>query len=434
MPESIQRLVFITLIACSACTDPSLVGTDLFTEEAFELEAIDTVTIRANTVLIDSINTYQPDRLLLGFHRDELLGEALAAPFFELGLDTWNNGRPEKNTTAFDSLTLVLEYDGYAAFDTTLWQTISVHQLREQLELSDGYALYNNSAFLYRETPLGSVRFRPSPGGTGELEIRLADDFGQDLFEKIRDADAALDSETEFKSYFPGLVLRPDTTQNAAVLGFSNTPQMRLYYRDLSDLSSEQLTITFSCDPSIDEITFNYIQGDRGQTMLNPLTSGHQTQLDSRLSGDMAALQAGTGIQTRITLPYMLSLVENKPEVLIADAQLKIRPILAEASEQFDLPQTLEVYWAGEDLVPVAQNPYPAYLTTDPEFGREVYYQIDVRDFAEQLLKNTIDDDMGLLLTTREEAYDISMDKIIMGNDQHASAPMELLITLLALK
>ncbi|MCB0630526.1 MAG: DUF4270 family protein [Saprospiraceae bacterium] len=429
----VQLSVGITLIV-SACTDPSFVGTDLFTDESFELEVIDTVSLRVSTILIDSIDTYKPDRLLLGFHRDKLLGKALAAPFFEVGLDTWNNGRPEKSTTAFDSLTLVLTYDGYSAFDTSLWQTISVHRLREDMEVIDDYSLYNNSSFSYREISLGTLRFRPRPGSEGEIEIRLSDQLGLDLFEKIRDADAIMESDAEFRSYFKGLVVLPDTTQNAAVLGFATTPQLRLYYRDLTDLTADPLTITFSCDPSGEDILFNRIQGDRSGTLLSPLASGQYTQLNSRNSGNLAGLQGGTGLQARIDLPYIRSLLESSPDALIADAQLKIRPVLDDASEQFELPQTLEVYWVDEDNAATAQNTYPAYLYTDPEFGRDIYYLIDIRDFVELQFKSAENTDMGLLLTFREEAYDVSMDKIKMGNDQHASAPMELLITLLSLK
>ena len=432
--RSASVLSAIMALALGACTPPSVTGTDLFTEEAFKLEVIDTVSLRIATVLLDSIDTYKPNRLLLGFHEEELLGKALAAPFFEVGLDTWNYGRPEKEITAFDSLTLVLTYDGYSAFDTTLLQTISVHRLREPMEPLENNLLYNNSFFSYRETDLGSLQFRPRPGSLGEIEVRLSDDFGLELFEKIRDADPALENETAFKSYFAGMVVLPDSSQNAAVLGFTNTPQLRLYYRETSEIPAIRRTITFSCNPTDDDEQFNHIQGDRRNTLFSSLETGRLTKVDSRHTGQVAALQGGTGILTRIEIPYLRSLLELGGDFVIADAQLKIRPILDRAADQFDLPATLEVYWADEDDLISGQNLTPAYLYTDPEFGRDIYYEINIQDFVEQLLSSQIDEQMALLLSFREEAYSTSLNHIVMGNDQHPSKPMELLITLLDLK
>lgn len=432
--KSWLRLTAVFALTVSACTPPSAIGTDLFTEEAFSLAVIDTVSLQVSTVLIDSIDTYKPDRLLLGFHQDELLGKALAAPYFEVGLDVWNDGRPEKNTAVFDSLTLVLTYDGYSAFDTTQSQFIYVHRLRQSMETVDDAALYNNSSFAYREVPLGQLQFRPRPGSLDELEIRLSDDLGLDLFEKIRDSDASMENDTEFKSYFAGLVVRPDTSQNGAVLGFANTPQLRLYYRDHSTIPAAERTITFSCNPSDDDEVFNHIQGDRTHTFFAPLQPGVLNQLDCTSSGEVTALQGGTGILARIELPYLRTLLELEESFIVADAQLKIRPILERLSEQFLLPETLEVFWVDEDNGVVLQNTYPAYLYTDPEFGLEVYYQINIQDFIEYQLDSDSNEQLALMLSFRDEDYDTSLNKVKMGSDQHPTHPMELLITLLDLK
>lgn len=428
------QLAMITILLGAACTPPSVVGTDLFTEEAFVLDLIDTVTLRVSTVLIDSIDTYKPDRLLLGFHQDELLGKALAAPFFELGLDLWNGGRPDKNTTAYDSLTLVLEYDGYSAFDTNQVQTLFVHLLEESMALTDDNALYNNSSFTYETYPLGIREFRPRPGSLSELEIRLSDVLGQDLFEKIRESDTAMESDAEFKSYFPGLVVLPDTTQNGAVLGFANSPELRLYYRDVSVFPTEQHTITFSSDPTADDELFNHIQGDRTNTLFASLQANRLNELDSEASGSVTALQGGTGILAKIEMPFLQDLLELNESFIIANAQLQIRPILERASDQFLLPETLEVYWVNEDHVVQVQNTTPAYRYTDPEFGRDIFYQINVQDFIEQQLKSSTAERMALMLSFREEDYDTSMDIIKIGSDQHPEAPMELQITILDLK
>lgn len=428
------QLAMIPILLGTACTPPSVVGTDLFTEEAFVLDVIDTVTLRVSTVLVDSIDTYKPDRLLLGFHQDELLGKALAAPFFELGLDGWNEGRPDKNTTAYDSLTLVLEYDGYSAFDTNQVQTLFVHLLEEPIEPVDDNALYNNSSFAYEERPLGTLEFRPRPGSLGELEIRLSDGLGQDLFEKIRESDNVMESDAAFKSYFPGLVVLPDTTQNGAVLGFANSPQLRLYYRNISAFPAEQFSITFSSDPATDDELFNQIQGDRTYTLFAPLRTGRLNELSSKATGGVTALQGGTGILAKIEMPFLQDLLELNESFIVANAQLKIRPILERASDQFLLPETLEVYWVNEDHVVQVQNTTPAYRYTDPEFGRDIFYQINVQDFVEQQLKSQTTERMALMLSFREEDYDTSMNIIKMGSDQHPEAPMELRITILDLK
>lgn len=426
------RLTAAMLPFSWGCTPPSTAGADLFTDEDFTIEVIDTVQLWPATVLQDSLDTYLPDRLLLGFHQDELLGNVLAAPFFELTPDL-SEGLPEKNTTQFDSLVLVLSYDGYFAYDTTALQGISVHRLWQRIETNEDGNLYNTSSFLYRESAIGSLQFRPRPGSLGTIRVRLSDTLGQELFRKAQEADEDLETDEAFKDFFNGLTIRPDTTRNGAVIGLSANPVLELYYRDIAQLPITQRSLSFTSDGASGENLFNHIEADRSGTAWAALQSGVNT-LYGRQSQHMSYIQGGTGVYCRIELPYARSLLELNESFVVADATLILRPLLADFSSQFELPESLEIYWVDEDNVLQAQNPYPALLQHDLEFGRDVYYAVNIQAFVEQLIKDPTTVSKALLISYRDPDYNTSIHTVILGDQQHDEAPMSLKLTILDVK
>lgn len=443
MPQHIPKLEMTIILGLagalifsnSACTPPSAVGTDLFAEESFQIRVIDSVSLKVSTIMLDSVDTYKPDRLLLGFHEDELLGKVLAAPFFELAPDGWTT-QPDENTTIFDSLTLVLQYDGYSLYDTSQLQTVRVHQLLDRMELNDDGTLYNSSNFAYAPTPIGTLRFRPRPTSNGQIEIRLDEALGQEFFGQIQTGETTLSNSEDFKDYFPGLVVLPDTSTTNIFLGLQPTPQLKLYYRDLSSLPATNYEITFSYEASGLEYAFNRIVGQWENTLLAPLLNDDESanELSSRQLGNVAVVQGGTGLTTRIEFPYLKSLLDLEEEFVVVEARLKVQPIMTDYADQFELPEVLTPYWVDENNLVEAVNPLSALLHTDLEFARDVYYEVDILSFVQRELSRETLNNSALLLYFSEPDYTLSTHTILLGDDRHPTAPMELSITLLSVK
>ena len=93
---------------------------------------LDTLTIRASTVLRDSVVTSGSPYLLVGRYTDPVLGTLTARSILRLGV-AGGNFRPDP-TYQYDSLTLVLKPDAYRYGDTTKTQALfEVHRLTDPL-------------------------------------------------------------------------------------------------------------------------------------------------------------------------------------------------------------------------------------------------------------------------------------------------------------
>ena len=111
------------LIGCT--TSVSEIGANLFNNNLFSISYVDSVSLKASTVLLDSLITSNSGRLLVGHHEDEKLGPVTVKSVFQVGVSP-----PialDRRTTEYRSLKLFLKRDGYSYYDTTNTQTISVY-------------------------------------------------------------------------------------------------------------------------------------------------------------------------------------------------------------------------------------------------------------------------------------------------------------------
>ena len=97
-----------------SCTDPTLIGSELLDEDRVNIDFTDTLSIKAKTVLADSVRTYSAitsDQLsvyLYGNMKDPVMGTARSDIYLQLRPEF---SKPDFTTATIDSIILILPYD-----------------------------------------------------------------------------------------------------------------------------------------------------------------------------------------------------------------------------------------------------------------------------------------------------------------------------------
>ena len=164
-------------LAAGCNNEPNVlrIGTSDF-EKNFGVVLVDTMTVAASTVLLDSIPTSNTGTLLVGGFSDVNLGTLRAEAYVQVGmLSAW----VPTEEAHFDSLVLVAKYSGYVYGDTTRSQTFTVSRITQDFKtyalpqywvdegqysaLYEANSLYNTSTVQYAAQALGSKTVRPRP-------------------------------------------------------------------------------------------------------------------------------------------------------------------------------------------------------------------------------------------------------------------------------
>ncbi len=422
------------------------IGEDL-NPSGSKVYAVDSLTIKTSTVMVDSMVTSEQSHLLVGRFEDEKLGITKGMSFFQLGFKNQSPPNFSENDV-FDSLVLLLDYN-YFAGDTTKIQEIIVFELSEEIKLEDNEStFYNTNETGYFPNPIGSKIFRALPQKGESLEIRLNDELGIELFNMAIDGDDRIADEESFLNYFKGLALVPGENDDAAILGFTinnnegisdeeegeTSPNiiMRTFYRKEGEILENSFYDFELRD--ISKAYFN-IQGGRSQTNLSELKNGEQ-RLSSALSLNEAYLQAGTGLRIRFDLPYFENLIESLgPDAYIMDAILRIEPIKGSYSGNFDLPSQLIMYEC--DNKNNLTDPVYETATTDlqisvpnidREFNEDTYYEFRLTDYLLQQLDKEYYDGSGLLLLMPSPDFESTVERLIIGGKENSENSISLTI------
>ncbi|MEL7123225.1 MAG: DUF4270 family protein [Bacteroidota bacterium] len=409
-----------------SCELPSDIGADSFQDESFNLFPVDTISMALSTYRVDSFDTFQPGRLLVGRHEDEMFGEMVAQPYFQLSIDS--TAILEESSVVFDSMTFSFTLDGYYYFDTTQQLTISIHEVTEEMDLEDGF--FNTSRFLFQPVPLGSRSFFPRPRRNETYEIRLDDDFGRSFFQLIVDDEDEIAIDSDFLDRFKGWTLLTEQERAAVVLGLNPAScQLKVYFSDNAVLPTQERVLTYSLEEDF-RVYFNHIGTDYQQSILEIFDSTDvQTLNEYSLAGN-AFLQAGNGLSIRVAFPKLSSLLESSDDFIVSSATLRFTPIEDPYTEDNDLPDIIRTTIVDGDNEFIANNPSNAILNLDTEFGRDTYYEVDITDYFKSELYTADDIETAILFNITED--NASVDRLIL-NQSEDEAEVQLIVYLLKL-
>ena len=391
---------FICLLSCDNDSKYYEVGSG-FVDTDTNIFEVDTISLKAATIISDSLITTGTTRILIGALQDDDFGNLTAQSFFGI----YNSTFEIDNDAVFDSISLILHYDRYYYGDTTQVQTYKVHEIIEKFEPNDDDDyFYNTSSLAYSDELIGQVSFTPYPNKKDSINIPLNYSFGKNLFDKIV-ANEITDMD-DFTKELRGITIVPDETTNN-VLGFkystyeSSSTIIRLYYvlKDDDDSENNEYYIDFTVQGS--EYIFNKITSDKTNTILTSLTSSEDI-LPSTDTNNKVYLQSGTGISMRVELPTIEAINQLENNGTTLNASLKIYPDY-ESYDNIALIDSLAVYVIDsknrgiKQLTSLSGTAVYAKLNLENnEFDSNIYYNVDLTSFVEELLTSSYTLDYAL--------------------------------------
>lgn len=435
-------LMVLLFIGIAACKKDGTIGISNPGDNDMAVDVTDTFTVKSSTLLLDSLPTAGKGVLLVGRMNDPELGNVVSNSYFPIVPSNINSSSfPED--ARLDSVRLRLTYNGYYYGDTTQNQTISVRQLAEKIVykpihgyidpeeqnvFSGSSTFYNRSAFSFSSQSLGSITFKPKPKSAEHLFIPLPNELGNTLISMVKNNDEKLQSSEEFIEYFKGLALvAPQNTGNA-VIGYSDSLTLKVYYTFSGDNGlPQQGELSFIIENNV--FQFNQIVSDRNSTLLKNIGLANKSIPASQTDGK-TYIQAGIGLVTKLEFPTISYLVGddrvaiNKAELIIESPHGTDKP--------FDLPSELIVLLANQNNKPVEQYSETNSGTTmnlvkSDDVSNRSYYSYIITDYISNYNKKY--NKSSLFISLPIANLQNSVNRLVLGSQANAKAKIKLKIT-----
>lgn len=440
-----QRLLLglsLLLVAAACSSTPGNIGVGLPSADANTgAYLVDTLTIRASTVLRDSIITSGSNLLLVGRYKDPQLGTITAKSYVTMSLP---GSFTPSQAQVFDSLVLVLKPNTYRYGDTTKTQTlVDVHRLNSFAPSTQyGYAspkLTPMSSRVRAESANdpNQVIVRRARRNLTTLRVRLSSAFGQELLDagKARQ----LTSQEQLDARFPGLALLPGATDEAALVEFAATNEaaaLILYYHEPSDPATA-LNYSFGLSTGRH---FYQAEADRSVIAgLNTLTTSLQ-QIPAALTTQQTYIQGLLGLQTKIEIPYLTNLRSFGRNIIITSAVMTAQIPDNTSGTRANLapPAALALYTTNQN-----NRPIELVQSSNVVSGNTINYNAAVANLAGisqagyewsvlaycQAVINGQATNSGLLLNTTSPA---TPERVVLGGPNRANNKLQLRLYLIS--
>lgn len=397
---------------------------------------IDTVTPFLSTVVLDSFPTSGNGVLLIGRCVDPLMGPTLAQAFFQVGLPQTAQNASIPEDAVYDSLVLVAHPNNVWYGDTTKALDFSAHEMTEAADYTYASRLWSTSSFSWAPAALGSVNRSLSPS-RDSLYFKLKDSKGAEMFQKIRDKDAAFQDAESFLNYLKGITIKVNATDNGAVYSFrtDSSTVMRIHYHTTWPYF-EKHTIDFY--PTRSEYQFNQILTNRTGTPLEKKQDGQEEYYPDE-TNPVAFTQTGTGVMLKVKFPALQDIRTIGKTLQLLSAKLVLKPVEGSFDQYtFPLPKTLFVAQTnatniiGENLTDITgESTLAASPFIDDVYRLNTSYTFDVTHYIAYLLTLNNSAEMGLYMLEESPGTTTLLNRAVIGNKQNPKWITQLKLTIL---
>lgn len=322
-----------------SCDPPKEIGAELFSVEV-GLNYTDTVTVNSSTVLIDSVYTGANNSFLLGSYFHPALGYVTSDVYTQIA--NADSLKSKENSIA-DSLKMYLVYTNFQG-DLAQQQSLKIYRLKDSLSRSTNY--FTNSAVSYFPEVLTTHNFFPKPifaksinGDSVKydtLKFHLGLTLAKELMSKYANKSIS-GGGSSFRDFFKGFYIQTAETKKAALLNFSPAySKMTLHWHNPKDTVKYYLNYYFSLSNTYTQefnARFNQIKSKKVGVLTGLVKSGDK--ISSLKANNTSYVQSGTGIVTKIELPYLTKLKGNN-NIAVNKAELVFH-----GSDNLDLGQTI---------------------------------------------------------------------------------------------
>ncbi len=406
----------LLLLAAGCSSSPANIGVGLPSVDASTgAFLVDTLTIRASTVLRDSVVTSTSNYLLVGRYQDPELGAISTTSYTTLNLGS--AFLPDQSLVA-DSAVLVLVSDTYRYGDTTQTQTlVDVRELNSFLPLTSfGFAKPTLTPMTGRLANTGSLNYtqpiiqRRARRNLGSLRVRLTNGFRDRLMTSGKTGQLA--TQELLDRNYPGFALLPGASDAAALVRYSASSSdtgIILYYHDPTDAATV-LSHSFGISNGR-----HFYQVAAPQLPARVLALNSLGQLDASNNNNRTYIEGLLGLQTKIEIPYLFNLRNFGQHFVITNANMTVEVPANTLSNSLSLspPLTLTVSTTdqrnhqGNAFTSVTYNPE----VTSRDGITQAGYTWSVISYCQNVLNNNIPN-AGMLLNTSTPALP---ERVVLG-------------------
>ncbi|RYY21224.1 MAG: DUF4270 family protein [Cytophagaceae bacterium] len=439
----------LLLLAAACSSTPGNIGVGLPDANANTgAYLVDTLTIKASTVLRDSIITSSSSSLLVGRYIDPQLGTITAKSYVSFGL---NGTFAPDQTMIADSLVLLIKplTASTANPNTRYGDTTKTQTLLDVRRLTSFIAPTARGYSSPKLTPMDSrVRttssneslvavVRRARPNLPSLRIRLNPAFRDELMSSGKSR--LFTTQEQLDALYPGLALLPAATDNAALVQFdatATTNALILYYHDPIDPSTA-LNYSFSLSTGRH---FYQAEADRTTTLLSrfstPPTSSSISlgQLSSTVTAQQIYIQGLLGLQTKLEIPYLTNLRNFGKNLIITSAAMTAEiPNVANGTyTNLPPPPTLTVTTTDpnnhQGATTVASGvTYSTAVSTLAGLGQPGYTW-SVLTYCQDVLNNRIPNN-GMLVNT---AAPVLPERVVLGGPNRSANKIQLRLYLIS--
>lgn len=334
-------LIIVSISLFLSCNKkPEELGIELVEGNPLAVDFSDTTSVRAYSVIEDSVRTDQTTTTLLGSMYDPVMGKTTASVYTQVSLTTLT---PDFGVNPVcDSMVLILMYSGYYG-DTLAEQTFRVYELNEEMSYDTAYYSINNLEFDPVELANYSTAPRPTDSvliGSEKYEPQLRIPMNNIMGDKVLTAPSdVLEDNEAFINYFKGIYITADPVDapgEGAVLYFNfltSLSKILIYYHN-NDTDSLEYTISLNNAGNARFGNYNHYDYDHA----SPEFISQVIEGDSTLGSQFIYCQAMGGVKGRISFPYLMDWYENG-KIAINEAKLIFTN--HETNGVYEAPETL---------------------------------------------------------------------------------------------
>jgi len=442
--QIICSFLFIGFISvgCSNDEESTYQAGEEFIDGGNRVIYIDTLSVEASTIVLDSIETNNTGQILVGKILEQELGSVEVSSYLNFQPNNiYSNDVSEDYV--FDSLIFVLNYSGYWYGDTTLEHELFIHHLNEPLEKDDDENIYNLSSFSYQDEPIAHLAYIPKPQEAEELLLRMDDDFGKELFRMLQEESDTISNTSLFEKKYPGFVIVPGN-ETTSVIGFkcsssndseTTTALLRLYYHNpnltVDDPDDELLSFDFIVSDVSDQ--FNRFETDRSGTPLVNLVE-NTSGLTSTETSNVTYIQGGSPLLTLLKFPFIDQLLNFGENSTLLSAELRVEPVNGSFDDSNYLPDSLAIYIVNKkyrltgQMTNLAGNYVISTPVIDDEFNENNYYLFDITNYLYADLDDELPSKEWIAIGLPWEEIQGSVTRLCIGDGNHSQNRIKLLV------
>ena len=406
-------VVLLASLFFVSCEDPGKIGLNINPDSGVILTKYKELILPSTQVQFDPRSTLNSFSFQAGKYSDPDFGTVSSKSYAWLGIDS---SVPSLHETAkYGSISLSIQFSsiyGSEAENKEI-ESFDFYQLAGDIIPGSDYTRVDE---ILLGNPIGALDLMIQENDTLTIDsvftIDLADEVGQAIFAKLAANDGTFDNDTLFNSYFKGIAIVPNTSNNKIIQFNPSSFKIELNYNE-TNADGEVLDRTYRF--TLGSMKFFNLTSDLSGTPLNGILADNK---DFIPSNDFRYLQSGTMISLKIDYNPLMEFMDTIENLSVQKAYLSVGdiPINQPGSA---IPPSLVGYFTDEN------NKWPIITGSDAD-RNETYVTLQTELVPPTIYSNPQDISLGASDTLSYEATMSTFIQHLHGGGYNTSdTPLE---------